>query len=98
MERNAGLSSLLVSSLHYNRTYPTVGGRLEMNRGVAYRFTVRAGSDRPVSIVANVPSPVASSVKSLATVGGGTTNGPSSWWWTTPRQIVCISLRPGWNP
>jgi hypothetical protein len=29
-----------------------------------------------VSIVANVPSPVTSSVKSLATVGGGTRNGP----------------------
>jgi len=47
-----------------------------MNRGVTYRFTVRTGPNRPVSIVANVSSPVASSVKSLATVGGGTMNCP----------------------
>ena len=96
---DAGLSSLLVSSLHYNKTYPTVGGRLEMNRGVTYRFTVRAGPDRPVSIVANVPSPVASCRRRVwRRWEAARRTAPSSWWWTTPRQIVCISLRPGWNP
>lgn len=68
-------SSLVVSSLYYNASYPMTGGKLVLNRGVTYRFTIRE-TGRPVSIVADMPSLVASSVKSLTTVGIGTMNGP----------------------
>lgn len=75
VDYNADTSSMVVSSLFYNASYPMEGGKLVLDRGVTYRFTVR-DTDQPVSIVASVPSLVASSVKSLATMGSGTMNGP----------------------
>jgi len=75
VDYNTDTSSMVVSSLFYNASYPMAGGKLVLDRGVTYRFTVR-DTDRPVSIVANIPSLVSSSVKSLAMMGSGTMNGP----------------------
>ena len=55
IDYDVGNLSLVVTIIHYNATYSTVGGKLELNRGVTYRFTVRAGPRRLVSIVANTP-------------------------------------------
>lgn len=41
--------SLVVSSLHYGKVYPK-DSSIELSRGVTYRFTVRTGAGRPVSI------------------------------------------------
>ena len=73
--------SLVLSSLHFSNTYPT-DSKIELSRGVTYRFTIRTGPGRPVSIgaapVFSVNSaPVAeSSVKSLSASSAGVTNGP----------------------
>jgi len=48
-DENASDPSLVISSLHYDATYPH-GAMLSLSRGVTYRFTVRTGARQPVSI------------------------------------------------
>mmetsp|Transcript_16219 Transcript_16219/g.35289 ORF Transcript_16219/g.35289 Transcript_16219/m.35289 type:complete len:821 (+) Transcript_16219:836-3298(+) len=76
---NVNDPSLMISSLHHDRTYPK-DGVLELSRGVTYRFTVRTGSGRPVSIVTppNI-SPKASLMESpmkSRSSHGGAVSGP----------------------
>eukprot|EP00579_Thalassiosira_antarctica_P010657 CAMPEP_0201910854 /NCGR_PEP_ID=MMETSP0903-20130614/2060_1 /ASSEMBLY_ACC=CAM_ASM_000552 /TAXON_ID=420261 /ORGANISM="Thalassiosira antarctica, Strain CCMP982" /LENGTH=1038 /DNA_ID=CAMNT_0048445531 /DNA_START=117 /DNA_END=3233 /DNA_ORIENTATION=- len=78
-DKNADAPSLMISSLHYDTTYPK-NSKLELSRGVTYRFTIRTGAGQPVSI-GTVPdfsdkiSLAESSVKSLSS-NTIVTNGP----------------------
>eukprot|EP00581_Thalassiosira_minuscula_P001325 CAMPEP_0183743662 /NCGR_PEP_ID=MMETSP0737-20130205/65330_1 /TAXON_ID=385413 /ORGANISM="Thalassiosira miniscula, Strain CCMP1093" /LENGTH=1037 /DNA_ID=CAMNT_0025979285 /DNA_START=500 /DNA_END=3613 /DNA_ORIENTATION=- len=70
--------TLVVSSLHYGKTYPEK--ELELVRGVTYRFTFRTGASRPVFIGTSPnfvvsETLVGSSAKSLFSLNG-VTNGP----------------------
>lgn len=78
MDYNADNEPFLVlSSLHFNKTF-VEDSPISLSRGVTYRFTVRTGAGRPVSIVsgADFSNGVAASetVKSVSL--GGVTNGP----------------------
>jgi len=85
-------ASLVISSLHFGRSYPASSllfdqiyprdVKLDLSRGITYRFTVGTGEDQPVAIRA-VPefswedtSLVESSVKNVVFGSGGVTNGP----------------------
>jgi sugar lactone lactonase YvrE len=68
--------SLVLSSLHFNQTFAE-NTHVSLSRGVTYRFTVRTGAGRPVSIgsVADFSSDLVSeSIKSVSV--DGVTNGP----------------------
>ena len=65
----AGAPALVASSPHYRRTYPQ-NATLALSRGVTYRFTVRTGAGRPVSIgtvpeFSTAAAPTMSPLKSL---------------------------------
>lgn len=67
--------SLVISSVHYNKTYPE-DSKIELSRGVTYRFTVRTGIQQPVTIDSSPEySEVAVTTKSLV-LGSGVSNGP----------------------
>mmetsp|Transcript_20971 Transcript_20971/g.45468 ORF Transcript_20971/g.45468 Transcript_20971/m.45468 type:complete len:1024 (-) Transcript_20971:39-3110(-) len=102
--------SLVISSLHHSKTYPK-NSKLELSRGVTYRFTVRSGAGRPVSI-GTVPefsadiSQAESSIKSFSP-NGGVTNGPilvkvddstqGCLYMTSPRAQPIILMVEGTN-
>ena len=72
---------LVISSLHYDKTYPE-NSKLELIRGVTYRFTVRTGAGPPVIISAlpefQMASMSESSIKTLSAgdVSKVVTSGP----------------------
>merc|ERR1712087_458269 len=71
--------SLVISSLHFNKAFAKENV-MELKRGVTYRFTVRTGEGRAVSIgtlpvFSSEMSLAESSTKSLSQVGGAT-DGP----------------------
>jgi hypothetical protein len=66
---------LMLSSLHFNKTFEE--NNLSLSRGVTYRFTVRTGAGRPVSIGSQADFSsdlVSESIKSAS--ADGVTNGP----------------------
>ena len=68
---------LILSSLYFNQTYAQ-NSNIQLSRGVTYRFTVRTGAGRPISIrsmptFSSVMTP-SDSVNSV--IVGGATNGP----------------------
>jgi len=67
--------SLSISSLYYNKTFPE-GSKIELSRGVTYRFTVRTGDQKPVHITTSPVAVVSTAVTRSAVVGSGTSNGP----------------------
>jgi len=77
---------LVISSLYYDITYPPEKNKLELATGLTYRFTVRTGAGRPVTIrthpefSSDMASFAESSKKSLSLEGGveigGVENGP----------------------